>query len=168
MFIILPHYLAFISINALPILWYLLILISTFNPLTGPDTTRPVVTCPPDQTAVAAQGATSAVVTYNPMATTDDGSPINYSPLSGSSFNVGAPTTVYAFATDTASNTGFCMFTVTVSRKLLLLLLLLLLLYKMSLCCVSFRIRRDIFQHLYFIGSLRFTHHELARTCCQR
>ena len=134
----------------------------------GPDMTPPVVTCPPPQTAVAAPGATSAVVTFNPVATTDDGSPINYSPLSGSSFNVGAPTTVYAFATDTASNTGFCMFTVTVSRKLLLLLLLLLLLYKMSLCCVSFRIRRDIFQHLYFIGSLRFTHHELARTCCQR
>ena len=117
MFIILPHYLAFISINALPILWYLLILISTFNPLTGPDTTRPVVTCPPDQTAVAAQGATSAVVTYNPMATTDDGSPINYSMLSGSSFIVNTPTIVYAFATDTALNTGFCMFTVTVTRK---------------------------------------------------
>ena len=114
---ILPHYLALISIDALLILWYLLILISTFNPLTGADTTPPVVTCPPDQTAVAAQGANSAVVTYTPLAITDDGSPISYSPISGTTFNVGTPRTVYAFAMDTASNTGFCMFTVTVSRK---------------------------------------------------
>jgi len=83
------------------------------------DNTPPVVTPPANITVVLAPNstATSMVVTYpNPATATDncDGTiTFNYSPASGSTFNVG-PTTVTVTATDAHGNTAQATFTVTV------------------------------------------------------
>jgi aminopeptidase S len=77
------------------------------------DQEAPVITCPADVTGAATSGA-GAVVTYaTPAATDACGAVVSCSPVSGSTFPIGV-TTVTCTATDAASNTASCPFTVTV------------------------------------------------------
>ncbi len=82
------------------------------------DTQAPTITCPANQTAVAAASCTPAtgkVVNYPAPAATDNcpGVTASCSPASGSTFPVGT-TTVTCTATDASGNTATCSFTVTV------------------------------------------------------
>jgi hypothetical protein len=79
------------------------------------DTEPPTVTCPSPITANTDPGLCTAVVTYATPAGHDNcpGVTVNCSPTSGSTFNKGV-TTVICTATDAASLTGTCSFTVTV------------------------------------------------------
>ncbi len=79
------------------------------------DTQPPVITCPPNQTAVTATVSDPCVV-VNFTTTASDNCPgvvVVCNPPSGSCFPVGV-TTVTCTATDTAGNTATCMFTVSV------------------------------------------------------
>ncbi|XP_033626662.1 uncharacterized protein LOC117289582 isoform X29 [Asterias rubens] len=84
----------------------------------GGDTIPPVISgCPPGASAVAPQGQTSAVVTWNePTATDNSGGNVqrssNRSP--GESFSVGMTMITYTF-TDQSGNQATCTFAVTVS-----------------------------------------------------
>jgi hypothetical protein len=80
-----------------------------------PDTLPPVVATHED-VAVEATGPSGAVVTYTSPTATDDDPPnpaVTCLPASGSTFPMG-DTTVTCSATDTAGNTGYSTFTVTV------------------------------------------------------
>jgi uncharacterized repeat protein (TIGR01451 family) len=79
------------------------------------DTTPPALTCPANQT-LTATSASGAIATYPPATVADavDTAPaVTYSRASGALFPVGA-TSVTATATDAASNSSTCAFTVTV------------------------------------------------------
>ncbi|MBI3845982.1 MAG: HYR domain-containing protein [Planctomycetes bacterium] len=93
------------------------ITVATQVPMSGVpcvDQTPPVITCPGNQTAEAAS-ANGASVSFTVTATDDcTFSPaINCAPASGSVFAMGT-TTVNCTATDNASRTASCSFTVTV------------------------------------------------------
>lgn len=81
------------------------------------STQAPAINCPPNVLAAAAQGQTSAVVNYPPP--TVAGNPANVivtcTPPSGSTFPIGT-TTVNCKATDAATNTSSCSFSVTVNQ----------------------------------------------------
>jgi hypothetical protein len=80
------------------------------------DNTAPTITCPPNQTAVTANPGASTVVVNYPAPTAGDncGTPtVVCTPPSGSTFSRGT-TTVNCTATDSASHTATCSFTVTV------------------------------------------------------
>ena len=85
-----------------------------FTAFTG-DTTLPDVTCPPDRTVTS---SVQTPVTYTQLATATDNSgaipTITYSPVSGSTFALGA-TTVTVTATDPSSNQMQCTFRITVT-----------------------------------------------------
>ncbi|XP_072048918.1 uncharacterized protein [Amphiura filiformis] len=80
------------------------------------DTIQPVVSCPPNQQAVAPQGAGGAIVTY-PQATAHDNSggavQLTYGNPSGTFFSIGQ-TVVAVTGRDPSGNIGLCTFTVTV------------------------------------------------------
>jgi hypothetical protein len=77
------------------------------------DTSPPSITCPSNQT-VSAGANCNAVATYAATATDNCGTPsVNCVPASGATFPLGT-TTVTCTATDGASNTASCTFTVTV------------------------------------------------------
>ncbi|MBI3654219.1 MAG: HYR domain-containing protein [Acidobacteria bacterium] len=80
------------------------------------DTQPPVITCPPNKTAVTANpAATTAVVNYAAPTVSDNCSGVGVvcTPASGTTFPLGT-TTVTCTATDTSGNTATCSFTVTV------------------------------------------------------
>ena len=79
------------------------------------DTTAPAFSCPGNQTVIAVPGSCAAVATYSASASDLCGgsTPVVFSPVSGSTFPVGA-TTVTATSTDAYSNKTTCSFTVTV------------------------------------------------------
>jgi uncharacterized repeat protein (TIGR01451 family) len=88
----------------------------SFN-VTVTDTVNPIINCPSNiTTAEDTPGGGFATVTYtDPTATDDSGSvTVSCDRPSGSSFPVGT-TTVICTATDLASNTALCSFTVSVS-----------------------------------------------------
>jgi len=80
------------------------------------STAAPTVNCPANITQSVSGTNCSAVVTYTTPTATGCNTPINVvcSPASGSTFSAGA-TTVTCTATDAASRTGTCSFTVTVN-----------------------------------------------------
>ena len=80
------------------------------------DLQPPAITCPPNVTATAGAGATSAVVNYSQPQTADNcpGTTILCAPPSGASFPIGS-TTVNCTATDGSGNAAQCSFTVAVS-----------------------------------------------------
>ena len=79
------------------------------------DQTAPVITCPANITIPAAPGTCSAVATFAASATDNCSTPaVVCSPVSGSTFPKGA-TTVTCTATDAATNSATCTFTVTVN-----------------------------------------------------
>jgi hypothetical protein len=83
----------------------------------GTDNTPPsVVNCPGDQEVTAAQGATSAAVTWTEPEATDDSGVVNrfVSSESGSQFGIGVTPVVYTF-TDSSGNVANCRFSVTVN-----------------------------------------------------
>lgn len=78
------------------------------------DAEAPVVTCPASIIANTAPGVCTAVVTYSATATDNcPGVTVSCSPPSGTTFSLGT-TTVTCTATDAASNTSSCAFSVTV------------------------------------------------------
>ncbi len=82
----------------------------------GPDTVAPVVMTAAD-TSVDATDANGAIATYDPATAVDDRDgplPADCSPASGSQFAIGV-TQVTCTATDSAGNTGFGWFWVTVT-----------------------------------------------------
>ena len=87
--------------------------------ITVVDTQPPMITCPPNQTAVTDQNACPSanclVVNFPPPVASDNcpGVVVVCNPPAGSCFPVGV-TTVTCTATDTAGNTATCSFTVTV------------------------------------------------------
>jgi hypothetical protein len=83
-------------------------------PPTG-DTTAPMVSVPASVTAEATSPA-GATVTFSATATdnVDGPTPAQCVPISGSTFALGAPTTITCTATDAAGNMGSASFTVTV------------------------------------------------------
>ncbi|HEX5735180.1 MAG TPA: HYR domain-containing protein [Blastocatellia bacterium] len=85
--------------------------------ITVNDTQAPVLTCPPNITQMAPSGLCSATVTYSLPTVNENCAPTptpTCNPASGSIFPVGT-TTVNCSATDAATNTGSCSFTVTVT-----------------------------------------------------
>ena len=87
----------------------------TYSSLDLLDDTAPIITCPENITQGNDPGQCGALVTYPPPTVTDD-SPVTVtcSPASGSFFPIGT-STVTCTATDAASNTSECTFTVTVT-----------------------------------------------------
>jgi hypothetical protein len=79
------------------------------------DTQPPAISCPTDMTGAKPANACSAVVNYSTPSATDNCSTasVSCSPPSGASFPIGS-TTVVCSATDAASNTASCSFTVSV------------------------------------------------------
>lgn len=77
------------------------------------DETPPEVTCPADITVGVDAGICSTAVNYTATATDNCSATISYAPSSGSNFNVGS-TLVTATATDEASNSANCTFSVIV------------------------------------------------------
>lgn len=87
--------------------------------ITVNDTQAPVLTCPPNITQMAPSGLCSATVTYSLPTVNENCAPTptpTCNPPSGSIFPVGT-TTVNCSATDAATNTGNCSFTVTVTTN---------------------------------------------------
>lgn len=87
--------------------------------ITVNDTQAPVLTCPPNITQAAPAGVCSATVTYPLPTVNENCSPTPTpacNPPSGSIFTVGT-TTVNCSATDAATNTGSCSFTVTLTSN---------------------------------------------------
>ncbi|XP_072024975.1 hyalin-like [Amphiura filiformis] len=81
------------------------------------DTVPPVVICPQNQQATAAQGAGGTVVTYPPATATDNSGgavQLTYGNPSGTFFSLGQ-TVVAVTGRDPSGNVGQCSFTVTVS-----------------------------------------------------
>ena len=82
------------------------------------DNQNPVITCPANISVAAASGTCAANVTYSTPSATDNCTGVSVTYLSGgasgSSFGVGVSTVSWR-ATDAASNTAGCNFTVTVN-----------------------------------------------------
>jgi len=74
------------------------------------------ISCPPNVLAAAAQGQSSAVVSYPAPTVTPANATVTCTPPSGSSFPVGT-TTVNCTAKDAANNTSSCSFSVTVNQE---------------------------------------------------